>query len=150
MTLGGVICLLSIEYKREKNMNLDMFRQFFRDKTSARVVLGTTNWRKVDQNETKFQIREQQLAESWKTTTASGPKLLRFYETDSSARALLDALLDNVLQTRNVLDKNFFETTASQVLPSMPKQRDWKKKDRMIKTDDNVMVGGLPTDIVIP
>ena len=130
-------------------MNLDMFRQIFKDKTSARVVLGTTNWRKVDQNETKFQIREQQLAESWKITTASGPKLLRFYETDSSARALLDALLDNVLQTRNVLDQHFLEKTACQV-PSMPKQRDWKKKDRMIKTDDNVMVGGLPTDIVIP
>ena len=29
-------------------------------------------------------------------------------------------------------------------------KKSWKKKDIMIKEDDNVMVGGLPTDIVIP
>ena len=151
MTLGGVICLLSIADKREKDMNLDMFRLFFRE-TFAGVVLGTTNWRKVDENETRFQIREQQLTESfWKTSTASGSKSLRFDETDSSAGALLDAILDNVLQTRNELDRIFLKATASlsQVL-SKQREGSWKRKDRMIKTDDNVMVGGLPTDIVIP
>ena len=149
MTLGGVICLLSIADKREKDMNLDMFRLFFRE-TFAGVVLGTTNWRKVGENERRFQIREQQLTESfWKTTTTSGSKSLRFDETVSSAGALLDAILDNVLQTRNELDRNFLKATASQVL-SKQREGSWKRRDRMIKTDDNVMVGGLPTDIVIP
>ena len=33
---------------------------------------------------------------------------------------------------------------------SMATKKSWKNKDSMVKRDDNVMVGGLPTDIVIP
>ena len=65
-----------------------MFRQLCGDNALARVVLGTTHWREVDENEGK--IREQQLAETF--WNDSGSKL-RFHQTESSARAFLDVIL---------------------------------------------------------
>ena len=63
-----------------------------------------------------------------------------------------EILDDNLLRTQNKLDRKIPETTAGQeALRRTPKQprASWKNKNRMIKPGDNVMVGGLPTDIVI-
>ena len=94
MTLGGVIYLLSIEDKRMKGTtrrNLDIFHHLCGDKALARVVLGTTKWGEVDVN--VGERREQQLAKTFWNLTASGSKLLRFHNTESSARAFLDAII---------------------------------------------------------
>ena len=74
MKLSGVICLLSIADKRIKDLNLDMFNQLFGDKTFARVVLGTTNWGKVDENVGKE--REQHCYSSWRRRSGT-PSPLR-------------------------------------------------------------------------
>ena len=53
MTLGGVIYLLSIADRQmngSTRRNLDMFYQLCGDKALARVVLGTTNWEKVEED----------------------------------------------------------------------------------------------------
>ena len=159
MKLGGVICLLSIADKRFKDMNFDMLHQLFGDKKSSRVVLGTTNWGRVDEKVGNQRERQMTVA-CGNTTTTSGLKPLRFIETESSARALLDAILSHMefngeeilnenLRTRNELHRKIPEKATGRNTPKQ-RERSWKKKDSMIKTDDNVMVGGLPTDIVIP
>ena len=72
-----------------------MFSQLCGDKALKRVVLGTTNWGEVD--EMVGEIREQQLAKTfWNSMTASGSKLLRFDKTERSARAFVDAILDQL------------------------------------------------------
>ena len=65
-----------------------MLRQLCGDNTLARVVLGTTHWGEVDENEGK--MREKQLAKIWKD---SGSMSLRFDQTESCARAFLDVIL---------------------------------------------------------
>ena len=66
-----------------------MLRQLCGDNAFARVVLGTTHWGEVDEDEGK--MREQQLARSfW------GSKSLRFEQTKVSARALLDFILNQL------------------------------------------------------
>ena len=66
-----------------------MLRQLCGDNAFPRVVLGTTHWGEVDEDEGK--IREQQLAKSfW------GSKSLRFEQTKVSARALLDFILNQL------------------------------------------------------
>ena len=133
MTLGGVIYLQSIADKRIEGTtrrNLDMFHQICGGKALARVVLGTTNWGRVDENAGR---REQQLNEIF--MTASGSKSFRFDETETSARVFLDAILDqlkfdenkeilndNVLRIQNVLDRNFSETATFQKLRYTPEQ----------------------------
>ena len=98
MTLGGVIYLQSIADKRiggTTRRNLDMFHQLCGNNALARIVLGTTNWGEVDEN--IGEKREQQLVETfWNTMTASGSKSLRFDKTESSARAFLGAILDEL------------------------------------------------------
>ena len=91
MKLGGVIYLRSIKDKTSNiYRNLPMLRQLCGDNTLARVVLGTTHWGEVDENE--GEIREQQLAKIWKDL---GSMSLRFDQTDSEscARAFLDVIL---------------------------------------------------------
>ena len=66
--------------------NLPMLRQLCGDNALARVVLGTTHWGEVDEDEGK--MREQQLAK-----TFWGSKSLRFEQTKVSARAFLDFIL---------------------------------------------------------
>jgi hypothetical protein len=114
-----------------------MFHQLCGDKALARVVLGTTNWGEVD--ETVGQKREEQLAKTfWNTMTASGSKSLRFDRTETSARAFLDAILDqlefgengevlndNVLQIQNEivdLERRIPETAAGKELRYTLKQ----------------------------
>ena len=161
MTLGGVIYLLSIADKRMKGAtrrNLDMFHHLCGNKAFARVVLGTTNWGEVEKD--VGLNREKQLVETFsEPMTTSGSKFLRFDKTERSAQVFVDDILgqlkfggneildDNAVRTlMNELDRKFRETAV--VLRSMPKQLGAFLKK--IKTDDNVMVGGLPTDIVIP
>ena len=162
MTLGGVIYLLSIADKRMKGAtrrNLDMFHHLCGNKAFARVVLGTTNWGEVEED--VGLNREQQLVETFsKPMTTSGSKFLRFDKTERSAQVFVDAILgqlkfggneildDNVLRTLNELDRKVWETAV--VLRSMPNQLGAFLTRKKIKTDDSVMVGGLPTDIVIP
>ena len=110
MTLGGVIYLLSIADKRMKGTtrrNLDMFHQLCGDKALARVVLGTTNWGEVEEH--VGAQREEQLARTfWNTMTASGSKLLRFNKSQTSSRAFLNAILDQLEFGKNeeILDDN--------------------------------------------
>ena len=88
MKLGGVIYLQSVEsnWMIKTRRNLPMLRQLCGDNALARVVLGTTHWGEVDEDEGK--MREQQLAKSfW------GSKSLRFEQTKVSARAFLDFIL---------------------------------------------------------
>jgi len=140
MTLGGVIYLLSIADKRMKGTtrrNLDMFHQLCGDKALARVVLGTTNWGEV--NKDVGDRREAQLANTfWDNMTASGSKLLRFDRTESSARAFLDAIFEqlkfggnqeilgvNVLQIQSELvelERKIPETAAGKELRYTLKQ----------------------------
>ena len=103
MKLGGVIYLLSITEKMRgtTRKNLDMFHQLCGDKALSSVVLGTTKWGEVDENVGKD--REEQLAEKFfGGMVASGSKVLRFdprprpSRTDRSARAFLDAILDQL------------------------------------------------------
>ena len=98
MTLGGVTYLQSIADKRmmgTTRRNLDMFSQLCGDKAPARVVLGTTNWGDVDKK--VGEIREQQLAKTfWKSMISSGSKLLRFDKTERSARAFVEAILNQL------------------------------------------------------
>ena len=168
MTLGGIIYLLSIADNRMKSTtrrNIGMFHKLCGDKDLARVVLGTTNWGEVDEEVGKN--REEQLVKTfWNPASESTRKSLRFDNTEKSARAFLDAILgqmkfggneeildDNVLRTQNELDIKIPETVTSQVvMRTTPKRRgaaSRKKWGRMIPTD-NIMVGGRPTDIVIP
>ena len=66
-----------------------MLRQLCGDNALARVVLGTTHWGEVDENEGR--VREQRLAKTfWKD---SGSKSLRFDQTESCSRAFLDVIL---------------------------------------------------------
>ena len=140
MKLGGVIYLLSIADKRLMNTtrrNLDIFYQLCGEKALARVVLGTTNWGEVEEN--VGEKREEQLAKTfWNTMTASGSKSLRFDQTERSARAFLDAILDqlefgengeilndNVLQIQNEivdLERRIPETAAGKELRYTLKQ----------------------------
>ena len=115
MILGGVIYLLSIAERMNQTTrkNLDMFHQLCGDKALSKVVLGTTKWGEVDEGIGAH--REQQLAKTvWSPMTASGSKMLRFDNTERSARAFLDAILcqlkfggngeilnDNVLRIQN-------------------------------------------------
>ena len=111
MKLGGVIYLQSIANKRMKGTtrrNLDMFRQLCGDKAFERVVLGTTNWEKVDENVGR--MREQQLAKNfWNTMITLGSKSLRFDQTKRTAQGFLDVIFsenekilnDNILRNRH-------------------------------------------------
>ena len=171
MKLGGIIYLQSIADRRMKGMtreNLDIFCQLCGDKSLARVVLGTTDWRGVDEDVGK--TREQQLAGTfWSTMTVSGSKLLRFDRTKKSAWAFLDVILgqlklcenedilnDTLRRIQNelvVLYRNISEAAAGQELLYRLRQilgASWMKKARKIKRGDNVMVDGRTTDIVIP
>ena len=134
MTLGGIIYLQSIADRRMKGAtrrNIDMFHQLCGDKALSRVVLGTTNWGEIDEKVGSW--REEQLAMTfWDTMIDSGSKLLRFDRTEGSARAFLDAILDqlefgkngeilsdNVLRIQNefvVLNRNIPDTAAGQRL----------------------------------
>ena len=111
MTLGGVIYLQSIADKRmmgTSRRNLDMFHQLCGDKALARVVLGTTNWGEVE--EAVGARREEQLAETfWKPMTSMGSKLLRFDKTERSARAFVDAILNQLKfgGSEEILGDNF-------------------------------------------
>ena len=96
MKLGGVIYLQSIGSNSmiKARRNLPMLRQLCGDSALGSVVLGTTHWGEVDENEGK--MREQQLANAWNTMTDSGSKSLRFDQTKVSARAFLDAILSQL------------------------------------------------------
>ena len=130
MILGGVIYLLSIEDNRMMSTtrrNIETFHRLCGDKALARVVLGTTKWGEVDDD--VGEKREQQLSKTfWNTMIASGSKMLRFDNTESSAWAILDAILgqlkfdgnkeilnDNVLRIQKEIvdyDRRFPETAA--------------------------------------
>ena len=90
MKLGGVIYLLNIEDETSKICrNLSMLCQLCGDNALARVVLGTTHWGEVDENEGR--VREQRLANTfWR---GSGSKSLRFDLTKRCSRAFLDVIL---------------------------------------------------------
>ena len=154
MKLGGVICLLSIADKRRKDKNFDKLHQLFGDQKFSRVVLGTTNWGKVDKN--VGVQNEQQYMTFGNTITASGSKLLRFDMKQESAVVFVDTILDRLKSAED--DENLRtpkephrENPKKATRRNTPKQHEkvWKKKGSMIKADDNVM-DGLPTDIVIP
>ena len=89
MELGGVIYLQSVgsNWTIKTRRNLPMLRQLCGDNALARVVLGTTHWGEVDEDEEK--MREQQFAK-----TFWGSKSLRFGQTKESAWAFLDCILD--------------------------------------------------------
>ena len=102
MTLGGVIYLQSIADPRmnlKDTMScriLDMFHKLCGDEALARVVLGTTNWGEVKKG--VGEKRERQFVKTfWKTMTASGSQCLRFYKTESSARAFVDVILGQLI-----------------------------------------------------
>ena len=114
-----------------------MFHKLCGDKALARVILGTTNWGEVGEN--VGQMREEQLTKIfWNTATALGSKLLRFDKTEESARAFLDAILDqlkfggnevilndNVLRIQRELvelDRRIPETEAGKALRYTLKQ----------------------------
>ena len=103
MKLGGVIYLHSIADKKMKGTtrkNLDMFRKLCGDNALGRVILGTTNWGGVKEDEGS--IREQDLVEIfWKNMIELGSKPLRFDQTKESARAFLDAILKQLIFDEN-------------------------------------------------
>jgi hypothetical protein len=141
MKLGGVIYLLNTAEKRMKDTtlrNLKMFSQLCGDNALARIVLGTTNWGEIDKD--VGEKREQKLDKTfWSTMTASGSKSLRFEQTHVSARAFLDAILnqlefnenegilkDNiVLRSQDELvelERRISETAASEKLRYSPQK----------------------------
>ena len=126
MTLGGIIYLLSIGEKRMKGTtrrSLDMFHHLCGDNALARVILGTTNWGEVEED-VGVRREQQWIKTFWEPMMSSGSKSLHFVKTKSSARAFLDAILGEL----------FF------------KQRGASRKNKT----DSILVGGRPTDIVIP
>ena len=96
MKLGGVIYLQTIAENRMKGTtlrNLKMFRQLCGEKALEMVVLGTTNWGEVDESVGKR--REDQLRGNfWKEMIESGSETRRFHNTQESAQAFLDRILD--------------------------------------------------------
>jgi len=96
MKLGGVIYLQTIAEKRMKGTtlrNLKMFRRLCGEKALSMVVLGTTNWGEVDM--AIGEHREEQLRNNfWRDMIGSGSEIRRFYNTQSSAQAFLDLILD--------------------------------------------------------
>ena len=96
MKLGGVIYLQTIAEKRMKGTtlrNLKMFRQLCGEKALETVILGTTNWGEVDESVGKR--REDQLRGNfWKEMIESGSEMRRFLNTQESAQAFLNRILD--------------------------------------------------------
>ena len=114
--------------------SLDMFHHLCGDNALARVILGTTNWGEVEED-VGVRREQQWIKTFWEPMMSSGSKSLHFVKTKSSARAFLDAILGEL------------KFGGNEKMPRTPKQRGASRKN---KTDDSILVGGRPTDIVIP
>jgi flagellar biosynthesis GTPase FlhF len=113
-----------------------MFRHLCGEDALSKVVLGTTNWGEVIED--VGQRREEQLAGFWKNL--KGSTMMRFHQTQESARVFLEAILR--------------ESIRSPAKLSSAKLSKWqsrnRNKNRMIRQDDNLMRDPRDTDIVIP
>ena len=98
----------------------------------SRVILTT-----VDGNGLMAKRRESQL----KDTTWREMQIREFTNTQDSAWSIVDTML-----SISPIKLCYIQDELDAICATFPKA----KGDRMIKKDDNIVVGALPTDIVIP
>ena len=117
--------------------NLDMFKKLCGDDALGNVVLGTTKWSLIDHQETG-ERREQQLYDLfWKDMINHGSVIRRVGDDPSSAREILDHILQNKpieshLIQKEVVDEQIPipETTAGKTLDYAQNQFEALKKKR--------------------
>ena len=132
MILGGVIYLLSITDKVNSTTrkNFDMFHRLCGDKALSKVVLGTTKWGQVGVG--IGEMREQEFAGTiWSPMIASGSKMLRFDNTEKSARAFLDSILGElkVGGNKGILNDNVLRIQSEIV------DHDWRIPETVAGTE---------------
>jgi len=100
MKLGGVVYLHDISRDRfsgTARRNLEMFHRLCGDDALRNVVLGTTKWSRVSDDEGMGREDELQ-AIHWKTMIDGGSTVRRFSSTTDSARKIVSVILDKFEQ----------------------------------------------------
>jgi len=140
--LSGIIYLHRISDTRMEgsNMkNLRMFRELCGEKNFNNVILCTTMWEKVDEEE--GQRREQELRSKenfWGNLVSRGAQVVRHQGPDltTSARKIAETLIEKdtiVLQLQQELDRNgsLSNTSAGRVLTSQIEEIKKKHQEEM-------------------